>query len=268
MRTKSKRRFLPIVCLLVVSALFGTIGAYTGAKAYTPEGVEASTDTVTGYYMTVSLNGLETYLSKADRYGQAAKAAGVKYWTRTSVTAAIIITYPEVVYDGMAVFVSGNARVSCPARGWASEKVVFESDVRINIRESFYNYFQLPSVNYGKCQLTVLLGNEGFGLSSGGFHSVENYVFTPQVTFETKELPPDVNDPNSPNFELGDNGGTNPNPLPTESKSLLQVLYDFLSKIFGWNLSFKTFRILFWCIVGVIGLALFMTLMRAIFGHR
>ena len=143
MRTKSMNRFLPLVCLLVVSGLFGTIGAYTGAKAYTPEGVEASTDTVTGYYMTVSLNGLETYLSKADRYGQAAKAAGVKYWTRTSVTAAIIITFPEVVYDGMAVFVSGNARVSCPARGWASEKVVFESDVRINIRESFYNYFQL-----------------------------------------------------------------------------------------------------------------------------
>ena len=33
MRTKSMNRFLPIVCLLVVSALFGTIGAYTGARA-------------------------------------------------------------------------------------------------------------------------------------------------------------------------------------------------------------------------------------------
>ncbi len=35
MTTKSKRRFLPVVCLLIVSALFGTIAAYTGARAET-----------------------------------------------------------------------------------------------------------------------------------------------------------------------------------------------------------------------------------------
>ena len=35
MRTKSMNRFLPLVCLLIVSALFGTIGAYTGARAET-----------------------------------------------------------------------------------------------------------------------------------------------------------------------------------------------------------------------------------------
>ena len=32
-KTKSINRFLPLVCLLIVSALFGTIGAYTGARA-------------------------------------------------------------------------------------------------------------------------------------------------------------------------------------------------------------------------------------------
>lgn len=36
--TKSKRRFLPWVCLLIVSILFGTIAAYTGAKAETSDG--------------------------------------------------------------------------------------------------------------------------------------------------------------------------------------------------------------------------------------
>ena len=48
----------------------------------------------------------------------------------------------------------------------------------------------------------------------------------------------------------------------------LQRLYDVLTNLFDWKLSFKTFRIIFWCIVGVIGLALFMSLCRAIFGHR
>ncbi|MCI8436103.1 MAG: hypothetical protein HFK10_09150 [Clostridia bacterium] len=35
MRTKSINRFLPSMCLLIVSILFGTIAAYTGARAET-----------------------------------------------------------------------------------------------------------------------------------------------------------------------------------------------------------------------------------------
>ncbi len=62
-------------------------------------------------------------------------------------------------------------------------------------------------------------------------------------------------------------GDDNPDNRP-QKLTFVQRLYDFLTNLFDWNLSFKTFRILFWCIVGLVGFALFMTLWRAIFGHR
>ena len=58
-KAKSRKAFLLAGLLSVVLMLFGTIGAYTAARAYASEGVEASTDTVTGYYMTIPLAGCE-----------------------------------------------------------------------------------------------------------------------------------------------------------------------------------------------------------------
>lgn len=298
MTTKSKKCFLPLVCLLVVSALFGTIGAYTGARAYTPEGVEASTDTVTGYFMDIPLAGEEArvmYKTDLDTLFHLPDVEKFNYWSRTERQVTLLVTFPEVTYakEGYKeepLFVNGTATLEFPSRAWNGTKIKFLSNLHLNVRESFYNVFvkklggdwHEKKTFSGNLTFTVMyvVGSHGFGVSdrtqqdpaiSVPALQVHSKKFSKQITLSVDELPPDVNDPDSPNFDPGVNGGAvtdDPGKKVPFLQSLFDTIHDFLKDSFGWNVSSKALQILFWCIVGLVGLAVFMTLMRAIFGHR
>ena len=285
-KAKSRKAFLLAVVLSVVSVLFGTIGAYTAARAYASEGVEASTDTVTGYYMTIPLAGCEgkgfknrqDKLTMYDRAWLQDNSVTFPNLKRSQHQTTVLITFPQIKYapEGYkeeTVFVNGTAVLEFPSSwSWGCNVEVI-SFQRLNIRESFYNLFLnkagLDWRTVDDCYIDMtfnimfLLG----GSSNTLCDNVTPIAFTKSVHLYADELPPDVNDPDSPNFDPGTNGGT-----VTEDKGeavpWLKTFYDSLSKLFGWNLSYETFLIIFWCIVGVIALALFMTLLRAIFGRR
>lgn len=298
--TKAKRRksFLLAGMLLVVSILFGTITAYSTAKAYTPEGEKASTDTVTGYFMDIPLNGEEArvmYKSDLKTLFNLPDVEKFNFWTRTERQVTLLLTFPDVTYSKEGykpepLFVSGTATLEFPSRAWSGTKIKFLSDLHLNIRESYYNYFMKAMGGDWTKHLTFtwnlnftvmyIVGSHGFGVSDRTQIDPDVYIpslqvhskkFYKPITMSAKELHADVNDPDSPNFDLGGNGGTvtedKGKPVPIV-KSVWDTVKDFLYKVFGWNLSSKTVQIIFWCIVGVVGLAVFMTLMRAIFGHR
>ena len=189
-----------------------------------------------------------------------------------------MLTFPQIKYapEGYkeeTVFVNGAATLEFPSSwswGYNVEVISFQ---RLNIRESFYNLFLskagLDWHTVDDCYIDMtfnimyLLG----GSSNTLCDNVIPIAFSKSVHLYADELPPDVNDPDSPNFDPGVNGGTVTQD-PGKAVSWLETLYRALSKIFNWKLSYKSFCILFWGIVGVIGLALFMSLWRAIFGHR
>lgn len=267
-KAKHKTNLKAVVLLLLVGilALAGIVPAF----AVQPDGENASTTTATGYYMRISLKGLETNLEGKDAARDDMKlAGGFKAWSRTQKIASFVFTFVDVKHEERQVYVSGLALAEFPARIGTGDNVDFKDDVIMNIRESFYNKFMdcgFSAKSNQSFRIMVLLANNGYNLYNKGTIVTTKNVFTRSVELYTKELSGDPNDPDDPNFELGDNGGQNPNWQPESAENFLQWLYNSLTKVFKWNLTYTQFLWIFWSIVGVLGLVLIMPLLRRIFG--
>ncbi len=201
------------------------------------EKLEISTTNGTWYHIHLALKGERFYLHDYDptmlEHPQVALPA--------EFDATIIFDFPGVVYEGKSVFVSGVCRVANNTSGvvW-NYNVVFLDDVSINIREEYYNFFKSDSAKFAPVNLTWY--HNGIGWRC--YKTISDLNYYPEVTFSEDPRPEGWNDPNSPNFELGDNGGLDTTSLYVSKFPFIKRFYDWFCRTFNVHPDFNNFVII------------------------
>ena len=274
--TQAKRKSnLLLLAVLLFSGVMALAGVSPAFAVTSDKTVDISSPTYTKYYMIIPTKNLTAFFVQNGKDG-----IGLKTFSRSDQLVTVNVVFNNVTYTDpensvtSKVMVSKATTLNLPGHMTTGYEIHFKEDLKINIRESYYNYF---AHLYGDGAITldpqvtfIALfdgGNEPHTLSTKySYWGTVSPVFSiPGIQFRSENVPTDPNDPESPDFDLGDNGGVLI-PEPEDNRSLLNKFYDWLSEVFNWKLSYSGFLVLFWSVVGVIGLSILMPLMRRIFG--
>ncbi len=271
--TEAKRKSLVwlFTAVLLLSGIMALAGV-SPAFAAMPSGVDISTTTTTVYKMELPVNNMECYLHIPDRNDMSWPTLGsydelIDGNYTTPRTGTVIVTFNDVKYETMPVMITGLCQIKYPSNTPADKIVEFHSDITVNIRESYYNYFteKAEETDWSNVSFMFVLGNNAYG--GGRTDSINNYRFTLDgIRLYSEDVTGDPNDPDDPNFDMGDNGGQNANPEPEPDISLLRRFYNWCTDTFGWDLSYGVFLTVFWIIVGVPLFAIAVRLLRLLFG--
>lgn len=241
--------------------------------AESSDGINMGAATVTGYYLDITLDGVTSECYGLGNYSSTLsgwmptlrRQLNPNYWSRADVYCTTIVQFRDVTYEDRPVFVSDIIMMNAPAGGLSGDNIDLKGNMHISIHEAYYNLL----VKYGfpdgeerntSVELMLLIGNDGAGLTPRGDSKVKGSdYFSVKCTVYSKDVPSDVNDPNSPNFELP--GGSGVNQIPS-------IKEDDLS-FWGWFNSLpKAIQYGAYVLIVLIVLALFVTLLRIIFGRK
>lgn len=196
-----------------------TVSSARTAGGYIPDGEQANADKITGYFMDIYLEGTKSncydYVNKKN-----SGEYGLNVFSRTSINTTVIVTFSDVTYKDKPVFVSESTIVNFPARVYKGDNVDILGNLCVALHESFYNLFTQKfgyidnDIKTANVQLMVLLGNNGLPLYKRGTSvaNVTNMTFSVKAKIYKKDVPADVNDPDSPNYIPVGGGGINANP--------------------------------------------------------
>ncbi len=260
------------VLLFCVMTLFVVLNAVAVplayANPYTDGKEDVSSKTVTGYYVTVPLSAVGQF-----RYDNPDVDMGYrrKWFTRSTVNITAIVIFRGIkTENGKSPFISTNIDLNMPMVGLGA-KYWFEGDAagqKINVRESYYWGLQAAFAGKTKIEVDIVLMNEGNAV--GVYPVGGGKVFTlGELRFETTQLPPGVNDPDSPDFQWGDNGGsTTPSPDPEPAVPLFErigmafrAVLDGTATAADWAIAVIT------VILGLIALGFLLKLLTLVFGR-
>lgn len=278
--TRNKQRIAPLLVflMLLVVCLVGLPIQSTALAA--SDYANASTDLDTGYFMEIPLAGNTGEFLSVVVKGQAYSGQNFHWFKRSERQATIVITFPQVNYEkpGFApepVFVNGTALMEFPGSATLGFRIDFLKFQQLNIRKEFFHIFlksmgadwKTDTEASAKLQFKVMimLGNNGYNMFETIKGKTYDKTYTADIHIYTGKLDPGHDDPDSPNFDPGTNGGSVTTD-PGKSISWLKSFYNLLTKWFKWNLPYEWFCVIFWTLVGLIALAILLSIKRAIFG--
>lgn len=265
-RTAVKRRkgitlfLLALVCVLTVIFCFSGGSGNMTAKADYDNGIEISSDTVTGYFMHLNTANFVGFTNTSWMAFPNSKWGDFKAFGRHTYSLTVMIFFKDIQYKDpdsditSSLFISKPTDVTLPGSLDHKGNVTLPPVLDINIAKTYYDYlnyignFERVSIsmlwrnsahvvhNEGKCEWSSITGKNCF----------ENCVFNISSTFSISQIPAD---PADPDFEPGAGGGQQVNPSDKANKSLFEKFFNWLTDIFNWNISYKTFKKI--CVIAV-----------------
>lgn len=206
---------------------------------------DVSTEEQTYKYLTLPLQGVSGWSAMETDF--LSQRTYFLYEVRSNNTQRVSgVTSGYVRLDGITndandtLFCSFSTLVSFPAVKSNDREFIFQRDLTINVRDSYYEILKKQEGNIKNIKITLYANGVSLDLFSTAVYPTEFFEVSGAKVFEDTEY--------IPGYE--DNGGEDPN----NNLSFLEQMYNWLVANVGWKTSFTVFKIIFWsCIALVVG---------------
>lgn len=248
---------MTVAIILLAILTFTALSSFGGINARADDSaIDVSTKDDTSFYMIIHTDGMKMYpvINSALDF-----ASGAFSVPRNDIT--FTFNFTDVKYNDMSFLVTSVKNVGTCYKGSIYNYHFIFSDnpdttkddevkgnVRVNIRESFYNYFKLKESDLSNFTVTWyrVAGSYQMKDENG------NKNFSPKVELKTEPKKPGTDDPNSPNFEPGDNGALGSSGAAQNVYWFINFIRNWFNRTFDTGISYNTFSIWFYVVCGVL----------------
>ena len=212
--------------------------------------IDFSTSENSYYYLDIPTKGLKTHAPKTVGQYNFVKEKGGSTFSRTSCTVTVLVRFNNAKHNDKSIVVIGTVQMSVPSVFWASDEFVFEDNISVNIRESYYDELKGQENKLSSMKFTLYSDGNALPLSVeshfGGFGSKDFDVSGVSVTSTATLRPGDDG--------FGDNSGIDATP-----DIVVSNWFNSLPKWLQYGV---------YIFVGLAALAFLATLLRIIFGKK
>lgn len=253
-RHSLRHKLLAVIGVLMFFILSVLSASIYKANALDFHGIDVSNlESITGYYMSINFNG-EIGKQSIDKQADNALFYDCNLWTRTTLEASYIVEFPNIKFeDGKHLTYFATLTAEYPARMYFGTKVVFKTNVDVNLSNNVYKYLQKlekeKRADYSNILLTVYKDSKSTQIKLPTANKIAE-----TVKLYTSENDISKIDPDSDNFDInfGNTGdvGTKET-TATNKQSWGERFLDWLSTLL--NISTMAATVVVIIIIGVFG---------------